>query len=132
MNLLFYASTSDEVTKRLQKVIETILPGENKEIYRDIQSLSRRLREPLEGRRIFVLLASNRKDLSAIQSIRSLLSDASVIVVLPDRDSETITQAHRLRPRFLTYIDSDFVELAGVLVKMAKASAQSERIARKL
>jgi hypothetical protein len=85
----------------------------------------------MEDQRIFLLLASNRKDLSAVQSIRSLLSDAPVIVVLPDRDTDTITQGHRLRPRFLTYIDSDFVELAGVLVKMAKASAQSERIVRK-
>lgn len=126
MNLLFYVSTTDEATNRLQKVVETVLPGENREIYRDIQSLSKRLREPPEGRRIAVLLASNRQDLSAFESIRNLLSDLPIILVLPDRKIDTITQGHTLRPRFLTYMDSDFVELAGVLLKMARAPAPTE------
>ena len=131
MDLLLYASTTHEAAKRLQKVIDTLLPGENREIYRDIRSLSQRLREPPEGRRVVVLLASDRQDLSAIQSIRGLLSDVPVIVVLPDRKTDTITQGHRLRPRFLTFLDSDFMELAGVLVKMAKASEQTEIMAKR-
>ena len=42
---------------------------------------------------------------------------------LPDREANTITIGHSLHPRFLTYIDSDFVELAGVLVRMLLTAA---------
>jgi hypothetical protein len=118
MNLLFYASTAQEVTKRLQKVIEMVVPGKNRWICRDIQGLSQRLREPADGQRIVVLSPSNRQDLSSIQSIRDLLSDDPIIIILPDRKADTVSMGHSLRPRFLTYFDSDFVELAGVLDKM--------------
>lgn len=126
MNLLFYASTIHGATKRLQEAIETIIPEEYREIYQDIQSLSQRLREPGNGQRLAVLSASDRRDLSDIQSIQSLLSDIPIIVVLPDRKPDTITLGHRLRPRFLTYLDSDFVGLTGVLVKMIKTAASQK------
>lgn len=123
MNLLFYASTTHDATKRLKKVIETVVPGENREVCRDIRGLSQRLREPAEEQRIVVLSVSNQQDLSSLQSIRNLLSDDPIIVILPDREADTITMGHSLHPRFLTYLDSDFVELAGVLVKMLKTPA---------
>ena len=121
MNLLFYSSATQDVTKRLQKVIETVVPGKNRRVCRDIQALSQRLREPADGQRIVVLSASNQQDLSSIQSIRDLLSDDPIIIVLPDRKADTVSMGHSLHPRFLTYSDSDFVELAGVLGKMLKS-----------
>ena len=123
MDLLFYASANHDVTKRLQEVMETVAPEENRVTYRDIQALSQRFREPAEGQRIVLLSALNQQDLSSIQSIRSLLSDESIIIILPDREADTITIGHSLHPRFLTYIDSDFAELTGVLVKMLTVPA---------
>ncbi|NVM57217.1 MAG: hypothetical protein HWN51_03755 [Desulfobacterales bacterium] len=67
---------------------------------------------------IAVLLAASREELSDILSIRDLLTDIRVILVLPDRDDDTIAKGHTLRPRFFTYADSDFVEIAAVLSKM--------------
>jgi hypothetical protein len=125
MNLLFYAPRSDEPTERLQKVIETILPRVNREIHRDLQGLIKRLYEPSDGRRVLVLCPS-KEYLSCIQIIRSLFLSIPVIVVLPDRETETVALGHSLRPRLLTYEDSDFLELAGVLVKMAEAPAHTE------
>lgn len=118
MDFLFFASANHDVTRRLQEIMETVVPKENRVTYQDIQALSQRLCEPAEGQRIVLLLASSQQDLSLIQSIRSLLSDESIIIVLPDREADTIAMGHRLHPRFLTYRDSDFTELAGVLAKM--------------
>ena len=103
--------------------MEIVVPEGKRTTYRDIQTLSQRLREPAEGQRIVLLTASSRQDLSLIQSIRGLLSDESIILILPDREADTIAMGHSLHPRFLTYMDSDFTELPGVLVKMLRTSA---------
>jgi hypothetical protein len=118
MDFLFFASANHDVTRRLQSLMETVVPEENRATYRDIQAFSQSLREPAEGQRIVLLSASSRHDLSLIQSIRNLLSDESIIIILPDREGDTIAMGHSLHPRFLTYMDSDFTELAGVLGRM--------------
>jgi len=46
------------------------------------------------------------------------LWDTRIILILPDRDRETITNGLKLRPRFFTYADEDFGEVAAVLAKM--------------
>jgi len=43
-----------------------------------------------------------------------------IILILPDEDNETITMGHTLFPRFSTYADSDFKDVAAVLKKMIR------------
>ena len=89
------------------------------EVFRNIESLAQRIRRPLPNRfNIVILLAASREDLADILSIRYLFHDVSIILVLPDQEAETIAKGHTLRPRFLTYTDSDFEEVAAVLNKM--------------
>jgi hypothetical protein len=125
MDFLFFASANHDVTRRLQDMVETVVPEESRATYRDIQAFSQRLREPADVQRIVLLSASDQQDLSLIQAIRSLLSDESIIIILPDREADTIAMGHSLHPRFLTYMDSDFTELASVLIKMLTAPASS-------
>lgn len=49
---------------------------------------------------------------------REWLGDRRLILVLPDDDIETISQGHALRPRFVTYVESDFIDISAVLGKM--------------
>jgi hypothetical protein len=48
----------------------------------------------------------------------NLFRNSRIILIAPDRDKETIAIAHRLRPRLLTYIDSDFADVFTVLANM--------------
>lgn len=118
MNLIFYGTETDEPGKRLQRVLEAVVPEKKREICRTIEGLCQRLRRPVDDLDIAVLLAASREELSDILSIRDLLTDIRVILVLPDRADDTIAKGHTLRPRFFTYADSDFVEIAAVLSKM--------------
>ena len=123
MNLLFYAPVTGGVGDRLQRVIEGLVPEENTEIYRTIDSLARRLCQPTYDLSIAVLLADSRDALSDILSIRGLLCHLRVIVILPNGQDDTIAKGHALRPRFSTYVDSDFADVAAVLGKMLVDSA---------
>lgn len=118
VNILVYTKKGEAVGERLQRVIATLAPRKETEIYQTIDSLSRRLHQPIHNFGIAILLAATREELQDILSLRDLLSDVRSILVLPDREGDTIAQGHTLSPRFVTYTDSDFVELAAVLSKM--------------
>ena len=120
MNLLLYATEPQGTGKQLQKVIEELFPENNTEIYRTIDGLSHRLRQPRYDLAVVVLLAASKQDLLDLLSIRDLLDDLRVILLLPNREKDTITKGHTLRPRFLTYADSNFLDVAAVLSKMVR------------
>ncbi|MBN1255627.1 MAG: hypothetical protein JXA50_10175 [Deltaproteobacteria bacterium] len=118
MRLLLYVSVNEGVGKRLQKKVEDVVPKNNLEVYRTIENLSRRFRQPADNLPITaVLLAARSEDLVGFLSIRDLLRDVRIILILPDRDEDTIAQGHTLRPRFLSYTDSDFSDIVAVLKK---------------
>ena len=121
-NLLLYAKMTDGAAKRLRRVIEVLVLKENMEMYRTIDSLSRRLRQPRNDLPIAVLLAASRQDLLELLSIGDLLDGIRIILVLPDRKEGTIAKGHRLQPCFLTYADSDFLDVAAVLIKMQQSA----------
>jgi hypothetical protein len=49
-----------------------------------------------------------------------LFGNIKIVLILPDRNNETIVIGHKLRPRFLSYTDSDFIDVAVVLENMLK------------
>ena len=120
MNVLFYATMKDGLWERLRKRIEAVVPAENMEIYRTLEGLSKRLHQPLYDLSIAVLLAATREELQEILSIQDLITDIRVIAIIPDREKETVAKGHLLRPRYLTYSDGDFADVAAVLGKMLK------------
>ena len=88
-------------------------------MYHSLDELITRLRRPKEGQTILVLFAAAGKGLSDILSIRDLLEDMKIIIILPDRKGETIAKGYTLHPRFLTFADSDFGDVVAVINKMS-------------
>ena len=121
MNVLFYKPVAKEENKKLiNEVLEDLNTDSKLEVHLTIDSLSHSLRQPKEDSVIAVLLAEREKDLVDILAIKDLLSDIRVVLVLPNREKDTITKGHSLRPRFLSYANSDYNEVSTVLSKMIK------------
>jgi hypothetical protein len=118
MNLLVYAAKSGEVAQHLQQVIEDIVPKESFEIYRNFNSLSYRLQQPMNGLKIAVLLADSDQDLTDFLSLQDLLSELRILLILPNHDSGMVSKAHALIPRYLAYADGDFDDVNAVLTRM--------------
>ena len=116
--VFLYSKRKDEAGIRLQRVVEAFVPGMNLEIYRDVKDLTLRLSQPGNPVDISILMTGSKKELSEFIGIRELLSDIRIIIVLPDRTKGTIATGHSFRPRFITYADSDFVEVGAVLNRM--------------
>jgi len=114
MGSLLYASTDNDDGKRLYAVLKERAPIKL-ELYQTLESLVSRLHRPLIDLKIAVLMAPTRKALDDFVQLRDLLRDMRLLLILPDREPGTIAKGHKLRPRLLTYTDSDFSDVATVL-----------------
>lgn len=121
MIVLLYASHWEEPAERLQRLIQSSFPVEGIEIYRTLSSFQHRLQNPPDLPFIIVLLAGEHHEVFDFRAIDHLLGGTRLILILPDQTEETLHTAHRLRPRYLTFADSDFSELAQVITKMAQS-----------
>ncbi len=122
MNVVLYSLSEDEAGKRLQGVMDMLMPREKIEVCSTFNALSLRLHQPLDNVRHVVLNASSKNDLLDILSLRDILWNVRVILVLPDRDAATTSMGHTLRPRLISYADSDFLEVFAVLGRMMAAA----------
>ena len=119
-DVILYSMFIEGTGEQLRKMIENVVPNENTEIYSTIDTLGKRLRRPSYNIAIAVLLISSREELRDVLSIRHLFDNIKIVLILPDRNNETIVIGHKLRPRFLSYTDSDFIDVAVVLENMFK------------
>ena len=118
MTVFFYLPVTSEIDARIQEVVKMARSMAKTEVFRSIKDLSSRLRRPADGFVIAFLVAGSKKELLDIVSIRHLLSDMPIILVLPDREESTAFIGYGLIPRFLTYMDSNLMEVGAVLEKM--------------
>ena len=118
MNLILYANNNTGSGKQLQAVIEAIVCKNSIEIYRNVERLSKRLCRRRYDVDIAVLLAASHKELQELLAIKELLHDIRIILLLPDNENETIAKGHKLYPRFLSYSDGNFDDVAAILSKM--------------
>ena len=112
------STEKDKNIKELCNLVFKGVPKSQMEKCTTLADLTRRLRQPQNNIGIALLTAKTKQDLEDLVALRELLSDIRVILILPDRDHDTISKAHALYPRFLTYIDRDFDEVKAVLSKM--------------
>ena len=118
MNLFFYSTETGGTGGQLQRLVEALVPEEKVEVYRTIRRLSERLYLPRDSMPIAVLHARSKSELTDIVSLAHLFNDVRIILIVPDREDETIALGHRLRPRFLAFINSDLTKVSEVLRKM--------------
>jgi hypothetical protein len=120
LRIIYYTRGNDPSGKRMERVIGTQCTDYQIDICKSLKMLSERLRHPVRESTIIVLLAASRKEFMRILALREWLLEYRLILILPDDDPVTTSEAHKLRPRFLTYKSSDFSDVSMVLERMIR------------
>lgn len=127
MSVLLYIPTPGVAGENLQNEIGRLIPAKEIETCRTKEELSQRLCEPREDLVVGILLTTNKKEFLGILSLRELLQDFRIILLLPDREKDTIAKGYSLRPRFLGYADTDLMLAAAILGKMFGNARRDKR-----
>jgi hypothetical protein len=127
MDLLFYATDTEGTGKPLWNLFQGLNDKHKSEFYLKIDDLANRLRRHKSDPTIAVLLAASRKDLVDLLSIRDLFDRTRILLILPDRNKDTINKGLTLFPRFLNYLDGNFDWVTAVLHKMVSNNNGDKR-----
>jgi hypothetical protein len=127
MKLLLYLNGTKANAERLQHAVEGAGTGHHIEFCYSVAGLLQRFRLGRSDLAVVILFASDRTHLAEFLSIGDWLNDLRTILILPDRDSDTITQGLTLRPRYLTFADTDFSDVSAVLAKMLRLCGKESK-----
>jgi hypothetical protein len=130
MSILFYNSADYINSKRLLTVVGEEVLKEKVEIVQTLGDLSKSLRKPNRVNDIAVLFVEDMADFYHILAMKKSFNDVRLILILPNRSSEMVSAGHRLHPRFISYIDSDFKDVADVLRRLIKLSEKDPYAAK--
>jgi hypothetical protein len=118
MTVFFLSNAKNKAKKLLLRVLAIIVPQNKITIIKNTDELEYHLRQQFQDTLIAVLLPADKNELTDILSLQKLLGDIPLILILPDRENNTIAMGYKLHPRFITYADSDFLDVATVVMKM--------------
>jgi len=114
MAVILYSMDPDPDEQRLLDRINFT----DTEICRSMETLKRRLNDPGDGRRIVILFVKDHEEMIRLSQTLELYTDLLLIIVLGQDCPQTDRIAHRLRPRYTTYRDGDFRDVALVLQRI--------------
>ncbi len=98
-------------------------------VFPTVSSLIARLRRPVSGAPVLILFPKGRRELEKLLAARHLMRDLRLILVLDDAGAESLSVAHRLRPRYIAYSDSNLSDLVAVTTRMASLSGTTFKVA---
>ncbi|MFP4474325.1 MAG: hypothetical protein ACLFOY_02130 [Desulfatibacillaceae bacterium] len=120
-NILVTCSNNGEMWTRLKSRIAGCTPDGRVEECRTLEDMGCRLRRPRQDLQVAVVLAADHGELERVVGFRDLLGDLPLILILPDREPETVALGHMMYPRLLSYADGDLNDVGETLGKMLKA-----------
>ena len=124
MNIFLYTGQLSSDGKRLHHRVTSCLPDVQTEVFDSPLKVNKAFLAPGKKPDVLVLLIANQMELQDFLSMKKVLLSTKIILVLPDRDRETIASAHKLFPRFISYCENDFSEVVAVLEKISETSAK--------
>lgn len=115
MNILVYSKQEDYDEQRLLETISFT----RTHMCRSIADLKNYLNITSgEMRKVVIVVINNRDEIAEISKLLKLYHDLLLIVVINQNCFDTYDNVHKLMPRYMTYKDSDFFDVATVLRKM--------------
>ena len=121
MEFFLYAKRKTGHLELLHREIDKIIPCIVVHAFNNIDTLCQQLKNNTitkNNRTITLLLIDDREELQEVIKRHDQLSETRIMLILPDKEPETIKLGHRLFPRYQDFIDSNFTEVGEVLRKL--------------
>jgi hypothetical protein len=126
MRVIGYVADSQGPGQRLRELLKSAIPRDRVLLCQTLEELTQCLLQPAQGLSAAVLLAHDRDHLSALLTLRHLMRDIRIILILPDREASTVALGHTLRPRLLTYADADFTPVVRAVLQKINGGLGSD------
>ncbi len=118
MASIIYIPSENQLERRFLTLLGMAIPEKKFEICHSIDELSAKLEMPLLNVKMAVLFAVTRAEITQILALGDMMADVKSILVLADEDKNTMAKVHKLRPRYVTWVDCDLIDIVTVTKRM--------------
>ena len=115
MKTILYANDLTTLGKKLKNMTQTQVSGIQVEDCHSIEHISQILRQPLNNVSVLVLMVGSRDELIQFNSMSSLFDNIRVILILPDSKKDTFSLGLKLKPSFISDVNSNLKDVVSVL-----------------
>lgn len=116
--ILLYAPAGNDIFGALKHRLNANGPDKILEGYTRLDDVYHRLRQPGVSLQIGVFAITDPADLDRLIAVRELLADLELVLAVADNDPQTLSKAHTLAPRFITFLDNRIELLLSVVERM--------------
>lgn len=118
MELLIYAPPVTIPQHRLLSKITHALDDIPVNLFKSIDSLAQYLRQPICESFVTILFPKDNAELASLITMRHLMRNMRIVLILPNQDKQTISDGHFLRPRYVSHVEGDLSDVVAVVKKM--------------
>ena len=122
MNLFFVMTGKNGEGERFLRDVSPLVSRDDLEVFHDVASFAQRLRKPRDPFPALLLLGPSHEDLKRVASLKDIIKDARILLVLGDQGEETITLAHKALPTYISYLDNGTSGVVAVLKQLMRDS----------
>ncbi len=124
MQVVLYENGIHDAGKKLWNIIGTQVYKTHTKHFTTLDSFSQELRQPMNGISIAILLAPTKHELLELVSLQDLLDNIQVILVLSDRNADTLSLGRHIRHSYISDVESDLSDVGSVLKQILKKKKQ--------
>ncbi len=125
MNLFFLIAERAGPGGRFLEDVTPLVAEDKFEVFKGLPELADRLRKPRDASLVVLVLGPSHEDLKRIFGLREYLQDARILLVLEDLNPETIALAHRVKPTFISDLESGTTGVLSVLRQLLGGAGAS-------
>ena len=115
MKTILYANDLTTLGEKLKNMTQTQVSGIQVEDCHSIEHISQILRQPLNNVSVLVLMVGSRDELIQFNSMSPLFDNIRVILILPDSKKDTFSLGLKLKPSFISDVNSNLKDVVSVL-----------------
>lgn len=124
MDIVLFSADRKAISTKIQKAFKGLCAGGTMSALTTYEELKSRLEQPETQTTVVLLLINNRDELEQILLLEERLGKYQIVLMLPDRDPETLSLAYKLRPRFISYHDKGYAEVKAVVKNICERNLQ--------
>ena len=120
MDIVFFLSGIEDRRYLFEQEVITVVPERARVFCNSLEELTTSLRQSITGSRVCVIVIADKQTLLELFTIRTMLQESKLILLLPDKSPDTVELGHMFYPRFLDSIQCSYRDVSAVLKKMIR------------
>ncbi|MFO7865184.1 MAG: hypothetical protein R6V02_00015 [Candidatus Aminicenantes bacterium] len=123
MNMLFHYQRENASVKRLKSLLDSYFSNEKIATSNSIGEMNNRLKAEQDSLSVALFYVSHPEEIQNLLMLKNKLNGTHLILVMPERNTDSIKLTYKLNPLLTCFADGDYSEVADIIERLHRGDA---------